>query len=284
MSSDFCVIDRENIEATTKNNYINLVLKTINEGKQVLVFNNSKSSSEKFAEDLADSITVPAANKEKLTELSDKVLKSLSSPTKQCRRLAKVVEKGFAFHHSGLTAKQRNVVEKGFREGYLRVISSTPTLAAGLNLPAYKVLVKDHRRYSARGFGDIPVLEYHQMSGRAGRPGVEDVGKAVLCAKDDQEAEKIANKYIFGEPEEIISKLAVEPTLKMYLLSLIAMDMINTWKEIESFFSNTFYAYQYGDIGSLNSNLRRLLEVLKDYGFVEQDDDYYIATPLGKNI
>lgn len=280
---EYCIIENEKVKSHTDDNVINLVLHTLEIDKQVLVFNNSKRSSEATAEKVANVIKV-VENGDKLKEISERILRVLSSPTKQCKRLASCIEKGVAFHHSGLVAKQRALVEKGFKDGLIRVISSTPTLAAGLNLPAYKVIIKDYKRYSQRGMMDIPILEYHQMSGRAGRPGKEDVGKAVLCVKSDSELDRVIPKYVFGEPEEIISKLAVEPTLKVYVLSLIAMDIINTKDEIEKFFSSTLYAHQYKDLKSLHFNIFRIIEVLREYKFVTKDDDYYMATQLGKKV
>ena len=281
--SQYSVISEEKVSNKTKDKTVNIVLHTIKEGKQVLIFNNSKSRSEATAEKISDAILRPD-NAVELRVLADKILKSLQSPTKQCKRLARIIAKGVAFHHSGLTSKQRSLIENSFREGLIKAISSTPTLAAGLNLPAYKVIINDYKRYSSRGFNDIPVLEFHQMSGRAGRPGKEDIGKAVLMVKSEDEMARVIPKYVFGEAEEIISKLAVEPTLKMYMLSLVAMDMINTTEEIKSFFANTLYAHQYKDLEALNFNIFKILNVLKDYNFITQEDEYYMATQLGKKI
>jgi len=280
---EYAVIENEKLKPQTNDNIINLALQTLDLSKQVLVFNNSKRSSEKTGEDISKFVT-KIENQEELQKLSKRILKILSSPTKQCRRLAKMVEKGIAFHHSGLASKQRTLIESGFKEGIIKLISSTPTLAAGLNLPAYKVIIKDYKRYSQRGYNDIPILEFHQMSGRAGRPGKEEIGKAVICVKSKEEFDRIVPKYVFGKPEEIISKLAVEPTLKMYMLSLVAMDFINTEKEIVDFFSNTFYAHQYEDLESLKYNLFRILKILEDYKFIRQTDNYFQVTPLGKKV
>lgn len=277
------IIDSDVLKRHTKDNVVDLVLNTIAKDKQVLIFNNSKNSSEATAEKIADAINKPN-NERELLLLSNKILKSLQNPTKQCKRLAKCVQKGIAFHHSGLVAKQRTLIENEFKNGLIKAISSTPTLAAGLNLPAYKVIVKDYKRYSQRGFNDIPVLEYHQMSGRAGRPGKEDIGRAVLCVKSEEELNRVIPKFIFGESEEIISKLAVEPTLKMHILSLVSMDMINAKKEIKDFFKNTLYAEQYQDLEGLYFKVFDILKSLKSYGFVDQEDDYYRATRLGKKV
>ena len=277
------VIEVLDVETKTRDNFVNVTLQTLNIDKQVLIFNSSKSSSEATAEKVAKSIK-KVEDKEKLLSLSNQILKALSNPTKQCRRLAMCVEKGVAFHHSGLISKQRELIEKAFREGLIRVISSTPTLAAGLNLPAYKVIIKDYKRYSQRGYNDIPVLEFHQMAGRAGRPGLEDEGRAVVCVKSIDEVQRVVPKYIFGDSEKIYSKLAVEPTLKMYLLSLISMDLVNTKSEIRDFFSHTLYGHQFDDMDALEYNIFRILDILKDYGFVNQEDDYYLATRLGKKV
>ena len=65
--------------------------------------------------------------------------------------------------------KQRELIEDNFREGVIKIICATPTLAYGLSLPAFRSILKDLRRYGPRGMAYIPVLEYLQMSGRAGR-------------------------------------------------------------------------------------------------------------------
>jgi helicase len=277
------ILESNQIIRTTKENFIDLTLNTIYKGKQVLIFNNSKNSSEATAEKVAIAIK-NIENLKELEILANQILKTLSSPTKQCRRLAKCIQKGAAFHHSGLTGKQRTLVEMNFKSGLIKVISSTPTLAAGLNLPAYKVIIKDYKRFSNRGMTDIPVLEFHQMSGRAGRPGKEDTGRAVVLVKSEEEEQRVIKKYIFGKSEEIFSKLAVEPTLKMYLLSLISMDMINSKDEIKDFFKNTLYAKQYQDLEGLYFNVFKILNTLKGYKFIDEQDNYYRATRLGKRV
>ena len=109
------------------------------------------------------------------------------------KTLAACVAKGAAFHHAGLSRPERAIVEEGFRKGLIKCISSTPTLAAGLNLPARRVIVRDYLRFSAgEGMLPIPASEYHQMAGRAGRPRLDPYGEAVLIAKDEGQIEDLA--------------------------------------------------------------------------------------------
>ena len=120
---------------STGNGALDLALDTIKIGKQAIVFANTKRSAEKTAEDIAGKVKTD--NKE-LVELSDKVLKALSSHTKQCQRLANCIKKGIAFHHAGLVSKQRELIEDNFRNGTIKIICATPTLALGIDLPAFR--------------------------------------------------------------------------------------------------------------------------------------------------
>ncbi|MBW2995194.1 hypothetical protein KY312_02490, partial [Candidatus Woesearchaeota archaeon] len=104
---------------------VNLVVDTINRKKQALVFVNSKKRAEKTAEDISKSITIKS---KELETLSEQLKNSLERPTKQCTRLADCAKKGVVFHHAGLVAKQRALIEDSFRQGLIKIICCTPTL------------------------------------------------------------------------------------------------------------------------------------------------------------
>ena len=258
-----------------------LALETIEKNKQAIIFVPSRSSAEKTAEDLSKLTNM------QLTELSNTVLKAGSTPTKQCRRLSHCINKGIAFHHAGLLQKQKDLIENEFRTGKIKVVCATPTLAAGLSLPAFRVIIKSLKRYSGRwGMDWIPVLEYMQMAGRAGRPEYEQFGEAITIAKNDAEKEEIHERYVLGEPEEIYSKLAVEPVLRTYLLSLISSGIIKDEKSMKDFFAKTFWAYQFKDFQKLESIMDKMLNLLEEWGFVTIsgktviNNDFVVATEL----
>lgn len=260
------------IREKTSDNVINIILDTISKNKQAIVFCNTKRGAESQAEKIAKKIKELTVQETVLgEELAEQALKALSNPTKQCKRLALCLKKEIAFHHSGLAGKQRELIEDNFRDGRIKVICSTPTLAMGLDLPAFRTIIKDLKRFSTgRTFGMnfIPVLEYEQQAGRAGRPGKEDYGEAICMATTDDEEEKIVQKYLLGEPEAIISKLAVEPVLRTYVLSLIASEFITTKQRLYDFFENTFYAKQYGNTTALRNILDKVLSLLEEWGFI----------------
>ncbi|MBI1970439.1 hypothetical protein HYS47_01705 [Candidatus Woesearchaeota archaeon] len=251
----------------TDNPLLKLAFDTLERNKQALVFVNAKRSAEKSAEDIAKRIKSSSPGAE---EVAEKVLQVLSKPTMQCERLAYCIRKGVAFHHAGLAQQQKDMVEDGFRDGTIKLICATPTLAAGVDLPAFRAILRDLRRFSGpRGMSWIPVLEYQQMAGRAGRPSYDTYGEAIAIASTEKERDEIYNRYLLGEPEEIYSKLAVEPALRMYLLSLIATEFVSTNRQILAFFEKTFWAHQYGDMPQLEKIITKVLHLLEEYEFIQ---------------
>ncbi|MBW2965798.1 hypothetical protein KY342_01700, partial [Candidatus Woesearchaeota archaeon] len=257
------------IRSITSDPTINLVLDTIKIKKQALIFTNTKRSAEKTAEEISSKIK---ESSKELEELSEQILKALSRPTKQCERLSNCIKKGIAFHHAGLTHKQKELIEDNFRKGIIKIIACTPTLAFGLDLPAFRAIMKDLRRYSHHGLTWIPTLEYLQMAGRAGRPKFDKYGEAIAIISTKEAKKEIIERYIKGFPEEIFSKLAVEPVLRTYILSLIATGFVKTERDMIKFFSKTFWAFQYQDMSKLSSIIRRMLGLLEEYELIKSEE------------
>ncbi|MEM4240088.1 MAG: helicase-related protein [Candidatus Woesearchaeota archaeon] len=260
---------------------INLALDTLAKNKQAFVFVNTKRSAEKTAEDIAKKSKFET---EHTVELSEKVLRVLQKPTQQCERLAKCIRKGIAFHHAGLHSRQKELVEEHFRNGAIKIICCTPTLAAGVDLPAFRAIIRDVKRFSGQGMANIPVLEFHQMAGRAGRPSFDPYGEAIVVAGSEGEKDSLFEQYVRGFPEDIYSKLAVEPVLRTYVLSLIASKVVQSRDQILEFFSRTFWAQQFRDMKKLNKIIEKMLLMLEDWEFLGKTDNTYRATVLGKRI
>jgi len=101
---------------------------------------------------------------------------------------------------------------------------------------------------------------------------------------DEQEKEEIFNHYICGVPEEIYSKLAVEPVLRTYLLSLISANIIRNEKSMKDFFSKTFWAYQFKDFPKLEAIMEKMLTLLEEWKFIiisgGKKDEFVSASSL----
>ncbi len=277
------------------NPVVELALDTMHMGKQALVFVHSKASAEKTAEEIAHALK--KTMREKKTTLAYQCISVLEKPTMQCERLAACLDYGIAFHHAGLHTKQRGLVEDEFRKGIIKIICCTPTLAAGINLPSFRAIMRDVKRFGINGMNWIPQLEYEQMAGRCGRPDFHDThGEAIVLASHDRMKEDIFARYIMGKPEEIYSKLAVEPVLRTYILSLIATHSFTTKQQLYAFFEKSFWAYQYKDMARLRQQLDNMLLSLHQWGFLEQNlggdflsaasygKEEYSATLLGKRV
>jgi helicase len=230
------------VKAVSKNyDDLNLSLDTIAEGGQCLVFVSSRRNAEAFAKRAASAIK---SEDPALAIYAGRIQKS--AETDMGKLLAACVTKGAAFHHAGLSRPERSVVEEGFRKGLIKCISSTPTLAAGLNLPARRVIIRDYHRFAAgEGMQPIPVSEYHQMAGRAGRPRLDPYGEAVLIAKDEGQVEELFDCYIEAPPEEVHSKIAEPAALYSHILSLIASGFAKNHDELSSFMNRTFYVHEH---------------------------------------
>ncbi len=259
---------------------------TVKNKKQCLIFAGTRRNVESIAEKLGDIIEkyLTAEEKEELKKIAENIKNAVGSPTKQCKRLAECVKKGSAFHHAGLVNSQRKIIENSFRNNIIKSISATPTLAAGVNLPAFRCLIRDTKRFY-QGYGSvyIPVLEYQQMCGRAGRPQFDKEGEAILIAKNEKEAEELFNRYVCGEPEEIYSKLAIQPILRVHVLALISTGITNE-QELYEFFSNTFYAYQFGEMDRLKEIIKNILNELIEWNFIFRLGNKIEATRIGKRV
>jgi len=259
-----------------------LVQDTLSREGEALVFVNTRKSAEAVAERLKV-LAKRRCDVKKLARLGHKVLNALESPTKQCRRLAECVRNGVAFHHAGLVQAQRKLVEDAFRNRDIKVIVATPTLAMGVNTPADTVIVRDVTRYTVGGLVNIPVREYQQLAGRAGRPNYGKDGLAVITARDQTQQEDYFEKYVLGKPEAVASQLGLEPVLRSQLLASIALHFTPTHEKLEEFLMHSFYAHSYGEIESIKSQARRILSQLQEMGFVEISDQL-TATQLGMRV
>ena len=258
----------------TKDAGISLAADTIRNGGQCLVFTNSRKNAVGFAKK-AGPVIQSYLDFDEQSELSREASEITDrSDTGAAKVLAFCIQSGVAFHHAGLSADQRETVERLFSEGKIKLISSTPTLAAGLNLPARRVIIAAWRRYdSNEGMQMIPVMEYKQMAGRAGRPHLDPFGESVLIATKEEEIERLKDMYIFADPEAVESKLGAENALRTHVLSTISNGFAGTRNELLSFFKDTFFAHQYGLLSSvtLKTVIDKCLNFLIEAGMCVED-------------
>jgi len=274
------------IREETDDDLCKLTLDTLRGKGQVLVFVNSRRSAQAASRLLCPDVakTLKEDEKKSLSLLAKEILGSPSETTKICRKLAETVVCGAAFHHAGLKPNQRKLIEDNFKQNLIKVICSTPTLAAGVNLPARRAIIRDCKRYEAGlGAAYIPTFEYKQCAGRAGRPKYDEFGEAIIMAKSFSESSALFDRYINAEPEPIISKLGNESVLRMHVLASIAGGYIHDINGMFEFINHTFLAHQ-KRTGNLLELISAIFEFLQKEELVEKNGFRYFATPFGQCV
>ena len=252
------------------------------QGAQVLMFVGTRRSAQSEAKNLAKRVKKRLLKEdpermEKLHALSQTL--TGRSQSNLAEQLAHCLASGVGFHHAGLTNAQRKDVEAAFKSGLLVALTATPTLAAGVNLPARRVLVRDLKRWDDGMSRPLPVMEVRQMLGRAGRPKYDTKGEAwVYCKGTDgwEVADAVSDRYFFGPIEDISSKLASEPALRMHLLASIATGGLVHKGSIEHFFASTFLGASMPP-SQLRERLNTMLDWLVEERFIRKCgmDEHY---------
>ena len=251
-----------------------------------LVFVNSRRNAEAAADRLGDVTATRLEPDEQaaLEELAGEIRDVSDTDTSD--DLADCVRRGAAFHHAGLASEHRSLVEDAFRDRLIKCICATPTLAAGVNTPARRVIVRDWRRYDGEfgGMQPLDVLEVHQMMGRAGRPGLDPYGEAILLANDRDTMDELFERYLWADPEAVRSKLAAEPALRTHVLATVASGFATSREGLLAFLDRTLYASQTDDDARLADVTDRVLDYLAANDFLDRDGDALQATNIGHTV
>lgn len=294
------VLDAEMFNTKNKNDVIvKIVEKAIEDNSQALSF----VSTRRFTESLATYVTkkidkkTTKEQKQKFKQVADKLLevpkKKGSLPTTTCLKLAEAAEKGVVFHHAGLFNEQKEIIEDEFRKGNILMITATPSLMYGVNLPSKYVVIRDHTRWTSNGPASIPVFDYEQMSGRAGRPQYDDVGYSYLVAKTMDEAFDLEARYVNGEIELTNSKLIDnKDAIYKQIIAQIASSLSKNLDDLNDFFGKTLYGFQMKNNpsmsmfaqDSLNWELESALEFLLQNGIIRATPEGLKTTDFGNLI
>uniref|UniRef100_A0A8C6E532 Helicase, POLQ like n=1 Tax=Moschus moschiferus TaxID=68415 RepID=A0A8C6E532_MOSMO len=255
-----------------------------------LVFCPTKKNCENVAEMICKSLSkeyLKHKEKEKQEVITN--LKNVSGGN-LCRVLKHTIPFGVAYHHSGLTSDERKLLEEAYSTGVLCLFTCTSTLAAGVNLPARRVILR--APYVAKEF--LKRNQYKQMIGRAGRAGIDSVGESILILqeKDKQQVLELISRPL----ENCYSHLVQEFTkgIQTLFLSLIGLKIATNLDDIYRFMSGTFFGVQQKVLLKEKSlweitveSLRYLTEkglLQKDtiYGSEEEFQNNFLITKLGR--
>ncbi|XP_044000139.1 helicase POLQ-like [Gambusia affinis] len=157
-----------------------------------------------------------------------------------CPVLRRTVPYGVAYHHSGLTAEERKLVEEAYSRGVLCLLACTSTLAAGINLPARRVILRSP--YVGTDF--LKRSQYKQMVGRAGRAGIDTIGESILILQEKDRS--MAKELVCAPMESCYSNLMQDDGkgILSLILSLIGLNISSSLQQVEQFLRGTLLFVQ----------------------------------------
>src|SRR5712692_3976936 len=206
--------------------------------EQSIIFLADKLATEALGEKLKDMVDFSSATSamEELKSFEDSFSKDL---------LLSLLSKGIAIHNADLSWEERDLVERYFRRGEIKILFSTSTLAMGINLPAKNVFIPEKKWNTPRtgnqlAMADITKAEHENMGGRAGRLGfVDEFGRAILVTSSPFQKKALYDYYVKGGFEKLRPALKDEE-LDLYCLNLVASGLCSNEEAIQKFLLSTF--------------------------------------------
>ena len=265
---------------------IDVAMECIEDGGQAMIFGETRKRTISLAQKAAQVVykKLDTVARKSAANVALEILEK-GEDIAITRILSDLVSKGVGFHHAGLGVLTRNLVEKSFKTGVIKLLTTTPTLAAGVNLPARRVILASVFRYDSEYGGNMPisVLEYKQICGRAGRPSYDTFGEAIIIADARVNAEEIYDHYILGTPEPICSQLTNDRSIRIHVLSTISTLPGIKKSEIYDLFGSTLLA-QSKSKANIMSRLDSAISYLERQSLIKSRNNRYISTEFGKQI
>ncbi|KAI4489482.1 hypothetical protein M0802_011094 [Mischocyttarus mexicanus] len=212
-------------------------------------------SNRKNCENIAILLTkvLPSSLTEYKMEEKEKLLKALTTEEGLCPVLKKTIKFGVAYHHSGLTSEERRLLEDAFRDEILCLISCTSTLAAGINLPARRVILRSP--YIGNQF--LNISRYKQMIGRAGRAGLGNIGESIIICKSNELLK--VKELLISKMDDSLSTLHIEKDrgINNLILSAILLSIATTRSEIYTLITKSLLSVQQK---RLNIDVKKIMD------------------------
>ncbi|KAJ2378837.1 ATP-dependent RNA helicase mtr4, partial [Coemansia sp. RSA 2607] len=205
----------------------------------VIVFCFSKRECEGLALQMSKLDFNVEAEKQMVTEVFTNAISSLNEEDRslpQIENILPLLKRGIGIHHSGLLPILKEVIEILFQEGLLKCLFATETFSIGLNMPARTVVFTSVRKFDGKDFRWVMSGEYIQMSGRAGRRGLDDRG-VVIMMLDEKMEPAIAKSIVKGEPDVLNSAFYLSYNM---ILNLMRVETFTPQYMLE----RSFYQFQ----------------------------------------
>ncbi|KAF9915919.1 hypothetical protein BX616_005066 [Lobosporangium transversale] len=206
----------------------------------VVVFTFSKKKCEENAAGLSSTDLMTSSEKSQVHVFFQKSLERLHDIDRdlpQITRMRDLMGRGIAVHHSGLLPIMKEMVEIMFARGLVKVLFATETFAMGVNMPARTVVFSGIRKHDGRSFRNLLPGEYTQMSGRAGRRGLDSTGLVIIASNGDPPESTDLQEMLLGKGTRLLSQFRLTYNMILNLLRVEALRVEEMIKR--SFSENT---------------------------------------------
>lgn len=268
------------LQETVLNSVVALTNETVRAGFGVLIFCSSRIGCESDAKIVSRVLPSPEEIESATLERRADLLADLRSlPSGLDPVLAETVPAGVAFHHAGLTTEERDLIADAYDCGTLKVIVATCSLAAGINLPARRVIL--HNARMGRDLVGPSMLR--QMRGRAGRKGKDEVGETFLCCRKN-DLEDVVELMHADLPQISSGLLTDKHRIQRALLEVIAIRLATSSESIDDYMRKTLLSFT-ATTTAIQEHVKSSLADLTDMGFIVPDQfGGFEATQLGKAV
>jgi len=193
----------------------------------VVVFSFSKKKCEDHADSMPNTDLCTASEKSEIHIVIERSITRLKGTDKKLPQIIKMrhlLARGIGVHHGGLLPIVKEMVELLFSRGLVKVLFATETFAMGVNMPARTVVFSGTRKHDGRTFRDLLAGEYTQMSGRAGRRGLDKTGVVIIVCNDGEPPDTASlQTMILGQPTKLTSQFRLTYTMILNLLRVEAL-------------------------------------------------------------
>ncbi|KAG2787421.1 Activating signal cointegrator 1 complex subunit 3 [Phytophthora cactorum] len=211
-----------------------MAIKAHSPDKPVLIFVSSKAQTKLTALDLIQFCVADDGGK-RFLKMDEAVMDSICQSNQIVDETLKhTLSFGIGLHHAGLARRDRELVEKLYKDRLIQVVISTSTLAWGVNLPAHLVVIKGTEYFQNGRYRSYPLSDLLQMIGRAGRPLLDD--KGVACVLVEESKKNMTQRFLY-EPLAVESCLGGNAVLANHLNAEIAAGLIHSTKDVMDYLS-----------------------------------------------
>lgn len=198
----------------------------------ILYFCFSRKECEKRARENRRRRLLTGEEREKISALFSEICdRYVVEPDASLLELKSLVIQGVGYHHAGLLPQHKEIVERLFTAGLIKLLFTTETFALGINMPARTVIFSSLRKFNGVGFDTLMTREYQQMSGRAGRQGIDTEGLVYSILEDDRVAPGDVRRLLSNDVEPIRSRFNLSYNTLINLHDRLGDEIYDAWEK-----------------------------------------------------